>query len=130
MSWGWGGEGIQKDIPRADELLGQLGVPLELVVGEQVRQQLRVALAQPDVGQAVLVRDDLIVDAAQAEDQGADDARAVLAGRAVDEHRGGRLGRGQVGEDGAEGRRGMVWGRAGVEEVEVEVGEALHILMR
>lgn len=45
-----------------------------------------MARLEAEVREAVLVGDDVVVDAAERQDEGADDAGAVLAGGAVQEH--------------------------------------------
>lgn len=102
-------------------------VVLQRVLQDQVRDELLLALLQAEVRQGVLVRDGLVRHAAEGEDQGADDARAVLAGRAVGEERGGRgrRGRGEVAEDDGEGL-GAAGGRAGFEDPGVDLDEALE----
>lgn len=66
--------------------------------------KLLLALAQSQVRQTVLVRDGLVRDAAEGEDEGHDDAGAVFACGAVDEDRGGWLGvAGEVAQDEGEG---------------------------
>lgn len=81
---------------------------------------------ETDIGEAVLVGHDLVRDAAEAEDEGADDSRPILAGGAVDEQRGGGFGGGEVGEDGVEGVVRVVCLRGGAEDVGVGLCEALR----
>jgi hypothetical protein len=65
--------------PREDQSLGILArslesrVPLDLV-GERL-----VVARELDVGEAVFVGDEVVADAAEGEDEGADDGGAVLA---------------------------------------------------
>lgn len=89
-----------------------------------MRDELLLALLEAQIGQGVLMRDDLVGDAAEGEDQGTDDARAVLAGRAVGEQRG-RGGGGEVAEDDGKGL-GAGRGRAGLEDAGVDLDEALE----
>lgn len=66
--------------------------------------KLLLALAQPQVRQAVLVRDGLVRDPAERQDERHNDAGAVFACGAVDEDRGWWLGTaGEVAQDEGEG---------------------------
>lgn len=90
--------------PRTDHPLGLVPLTLEGPSLDESLDKLLLALAQPDLGQIVLVGDDLILNARQAEQQGAYDARPVLARAAVDQNGRRLFLAGEVGEDGAEGR--------------------------
>lgn len=73
------------NLPRADHPLGLVPLTLEGPALDEGLNKLLLAVAQPDLGQVVLVRDDLVLYARQAEQQRANDARPVLARAAVDQ---------------------------------------------
>lgn len=76
---------------------------------EQIFQKLFMAFPQANVGQGILMCHDVIVYPADLQDDGTDNPRAVFARRTVDKDRRWLLDRGEVPENGAKRRDGMVW---------------------
>lgn len=121
--------GAGRNSPGTDHATGALLISSHGFRAHEVLEDFLFAVLEANVGQAVLVGDDLVRDAAEAEDEGADDAGPVLAGGAVDEQRGrGPVGGGEVGEDGAEGVLRMVLLRGGAENVGVRLDETLRVV--
>lgn len=120
------GQGVAHALAaRADHAQGGGAVAQQRRGLHEVGDELLAAAPEPQVREAVLVGDDVVGHAAEAEDERDEDAGAVLARRAVDEQRGGRGG-GEVPQDGGEGlcARG---GGAGLEDVLVDTDEALRL---
>lgn len=115
--------------PRADHPLGGGAVALERARPRQVPDELGAPVAQAQVRQRILVGDGVVGHAAQRQHQRAQDARPVLASRAVrqDRRRGLRW-RGEVPQDGGEGLRAR-WVGAALQDAVVDVDEALFVLL-
>ncbi len=111
--------------PRAHHSLRPFPVPVESLAPRQEADELLAAAGEANVGEAVLVGDDAVSHAAEAEDEGADEASPVLAGGAVDEERRGPRRVRQVGQDGREGREGVVGLSGTVEDARVSADESL-----
>lgn len=117
----------------AHHALGGGAVTEEGRVADEVVDELGAAAAEAEVGEAVLVGDGVVRDAAEAEDEGDEDAGAVLAGGAVHQDRvwppllllgGGGRG-GEMAQDGGEGS-GARGAGARLEDVGVDLDEALE----
>lgn len=67
--------------PRAHHRLSPLPVPKQRLALDQVLDNLLLARGQPEVGEAVLVGDGLVVDATEGEDEAYDDSGSFCWGR-------------------------------------------------
>jgi hypothetical protein len=117
------------DLPGADHSPSPHGIALQRRLLDQSPRELGMAGLEPQVCKAVLVRNDIVVDSAEGQDQSTDDPSSILACAAVEKDGSRRrtiTGRGgQVLQNRPVWLRFILWRRCGVQDILICLNEAL-----